>query len=399
MSRAAHLVEGAMAVEGLPLAYSSWTAPFVIINKPAGLTCQTSDLESDSVETRIINAFNGRRKPFFPHRLDKDTQGLLLLTFNSTLTGRVAGYHAQKKESWLKQYRVLTDIPSNVLNKPLEGPRYQRTLASGPAPVEREEGEKGSEIPVESMAFSDVIQEQSFGELVGRDARTRVGLWRGLKFRSPFVVGQILTEPPPYRISDTVITNIPPNIVKHGVITSWLARVPHFLRSASLPLPSHHWVLQQKQRAKPGRAVPSYPFQKIDTNDVWRASFENLDVNDYQTQFHKSVLHSSVDRDNPRDGRLAITEFNLKSVDYGIGTALFVATLHTGRTHQIRVHFAENGFPVVNDRHYNPHPRRASPTMGLQSFRMRLPNPLRQFETIDVQLPVPPEWEYIVPAK
>ncbi len=52
----------------------------------------------------------------------------------------------------------------------------------------------------------------------------------------------------------------------------------------------------------------------------------------------------AVDR---RNGKPAVTEYRLK--DYICGIALMDFTLHTGRTHQIRVHCSHKGFPIVGD--------------------------------------------------
>jgi 23S rRNA pseudouridine1911/1915/1917 synthase len=52
----------------------------------------------------------------------------------------------------------------------------------------------------------------------------------------------------------------------------------------------------------------------------------------------------TVDR---RNGKPAVTEYVLKNFICGI--ALMEFTLHTGRTHQIRVHCSHRGFPIVVD--------------------------------------------------
>jgi len=48
-----------------------------------------------------------------------------------------------------------------------------------------------------------------------------------------------------------------------------------------------------------------------------------------------------------RNGKPAVTEYLLK--DYICGIALMEFILHTGRTHQIRVHCCHQGFPIVGD--------------------------------------------------
>jgi 23S rRNA pseudouridine1911/1915/1917 synthase len=48
-----------------------------------------------------------------------------------------------------------------------------------------------------------------------------------------------------------------------------------------------------------------------------------------------------------RKGKPAVTEYNLK--DFICGIALMEFALHTGRTHQIRVHCSHKGFPILGD--------------------------------------------------
>ncbi len=56
-------------------------------------------------------------------------------------------------------------------------------------------------------------------------------------------------------------------------------------------------------------------------------------------------------RVDPRSGKQALTEFRLLE-HYGRRASLLEATLHTGRTHQIRVHAAHSGHPIAGDDKY-----------------------------------------------
>jgi len=70
-------------------------------------------------------------------------------------------------------------------------------------------------------------------------------------------------------------------------------------------------------------------------------------------------------------GRRAVTD--LESVEFLHGSALVRCRLETGRTHQIRVHLAEHGHPVLGDPLYgksigDPELRRVSTELGRQAL-------------------------------
>ncbi|HAM71151.1 MAG TPA: hypothetical protein DCM86_05865 [Verrucomicrobiales bacterium] len=80
-------------------------------------------------------------------------------------------------------------------------------------------------------------------------------------------------------------------------------------------------------------------------------------------------------RVDPRHGKPAETEFTLLAE--GLGRSLLQARPITGRTHQIRVHAAESGCPVVGDPLYGVAvpPRREPPPLGLRSVHLSYINP------------------------
>jgi 23S rRNA pseudouridine1911/1915/1917 synthase len=97
-----------------------------------------------------------------------------------------------------------------------------------------------------------------------------------------------------------------------------------------------------------------------------------------------------------RKGRPARTDWRvLLRLD---GFSLVEANLHTGRTHQIRVHFSTSGCPVVGDTLYGaPRQERVGsvmlPELGrnfLHAARIAFSQP-RTGERIDVRAPLPPE--------
>ena len=75
-------------------------------------------------------------------------------------------------------------------------------------------------------------------------------------------------------------------------------------------------------------------------------------------------------------GRPALTRYEVESAYAEAGCSLLRVTLETGRTHQIRVHFAAIGHPVVGDRVYARAPAGiASPRIFLHALRVELTHP------------------------
>ena len=92
----------------------------------------------------------------------------------------------------------------------------------------------------------------------------------------------------------------------------------------------------------------------------------------------------SLDTDTPRD---AITHFEVEELLDGY--ALLDVRLETGRTHQIRVHLAEIGLPVVGDRVYgvpDPELRR----QFLHAWRLAFPHPVTGAH-VEAESALPPD--------
>ncbi len=93
------------------------------------------------------------------------------------------------------------------------------------------------------------------------------------------------------------------------------------------------------------------------------------------------------------DGREAVSEFRVR--ERFEAAALLEVRLLTGRTHQIRVHLASIGRPVVGDRVYGRarknapvHPARQM----LHAWRLRFAHPVHGGE-VAVEAPLPPDFE------
>ncbi len=91
----------------------------------------------------------------------------------------------------------------------------------------------------------------------------------------------------------------------------------------------------------------------------------------------------SIDTDTPREAR---THFQLERLLPS--TSLLRVELETGRTHQIRVHMAAIGQPVVGDRQYGGRQAYGLSRQFLHATRLRFPHPVTG-EEVDVESPLP----------
>ncbi|MCX6878299.1 MAG: RluA family pseudouridine synthase [Verrucomicrobia bacterium] len=96
---------------------------------------------------------------------------------------------------------------------------------------------------------------------------------------------------------------------------------------------------------------------------------------------------------NPPGGKPAITDYEVLAVDAATLTALVLCHLHTGRTHQIRVHLHHRGTPLVGDPIYGkPSPVAAlTGRLMLHAWRLSFEHPLTR-ERLHFEAPIPAEF-------
>jgi RluA family pseudouridine synthase len=85
-----------------------------------------------------------------------------------------------------------------------------------------------------------------------------------------------------------------------------------------------------------------------------------------------------------RHGKAAETHFHL--VQAGEKTSLIEARPFTGRTHQIRVHLAKSGLPVVGDELYDPQPLDRRSGLGLRAVKLSYRDPFTK-SRVDIEAP------------
>jgi 23S rRNA pseudouridine1911/1915/1917 synthase len=88
----------------------------------------------------------------------------------------------------------------------------------------------------------------------------------------------------------------------------------------------------------------------------------------------------------PISGKRAVTHFRRMAIMGGM--CLLEATLETGRTHQIRVHAAAAGHPIVGDKRHGGSAGNLWPRLALHACRLALHHPVSG-ENLTVSSPVP----------
>lgn len=96
---------------------------------------------------------------------------------------------------------------------------------------------------------------------------------------------------------------------------------------------------------------------------------------------------------NPGSGKSAITDWQVISRDTATQTSLVLCTLHTGRTHQIRVHMHHIGHPLIGDPIYSNPARQKAHTgrLMLHAWRLSFNHPVTG-ERLSFEAPIPSEY-------
>jgi 23S rRNA pseudouridine1911/1915/1917 synthase len=96
---------------------------------------------------------------------------------------------------------------------------------------------------------------------------------------------------------------------------------------------------------------------------------------------------------NPPGGKTAITDYEILAPDAATMTALVLCHLHTGRTHQIRVHLHHKGTPLVGDPIYGKPSKTAqlADRLMLHAWRLSFRHPITQ-ERCRFEAPIPTEF-------
>jgi len=139
----------------------------------------------------------------------------------------------------------------------------------------------------------------------------------------------------------------------------------------------------------------------------WPAALKVVDVALHKTLDARGERHVRAVDDDHADGRRSITLVRI--VQALPGFTLLDATIKTGRTHQIRVHLAHEGHPIVGDPKYGDFALNRGAARGerfagqrfermfLHARRLRFVHP-GSGETIELAAPLPAECDALISA-
>ncbi len=138
-------------------------------------------------------------------------------------------------------------------------------------------------------------------------------------------------------------------------------------------------------------------FAERDTSKIYLAVVQGRPKEDAGTVFTNIGRHP-VNRlkmcvVNPGSGKAAITDYRVLRYDAASDSSLVMCTLHTGRTHQIRVHMLHLGHPLIGDPIY-AHPLRQKAKPGrlmLHAWRLAFNHP-RDGRRVSIQSEIPAEY-------
>ncbi|CAG8542623.1 6366_t:CDS:10, partial [Paraglomus occultum] len=185
-------------------------------------------------------------------------------------------------------------------------------------------------------------------------------------------------------------------LAKSGRLHSWITRSPVTIQPCKIQSP-----VQVDSNAttitNPTMEDTTSPSTLLSPLHLTHLTFHHnkLPHSLLSTSLANSLFAHSVPPHYP-SSKPSSTSFYLDAIYPTSRTVLYNLLLHTGRTHQIRVHLAEAGFPIVGDYVYENLRRRNAynpdAELALQSCRIKFPMPGVDGEWVDVKVEIPQDW-------
>lgn len=155
------------------------------------------------------------------------------------------------------------------------------------------------------------------------------------------------------------------------------ARTPHAAAALSRTVQDHERFVKEYLCVLP--AAPQEP-EGVLTDWLYHDSQRN------RTYPVAPPREGSTPRKGVREARLAYRMIGIAPD----GTALVLARLYTGRTHQIRAQFASRGLPLLGDGKYGSHSK--LPNIALWAVRLTVPHPTDGHPVCATCLPTGEPW-------
>jgi 23S rRNA pseudouridine1911/1915/1917 synthase len=195
---------------------------------------------------------------------------------------------------------------------------------------------------------------------------------------------------PPYAIlfedDDIVVVDKPPGLLTAPTPESDRNNLADSLARRSNP-PAPIYVVHRIDLETSGLVV----FAK--TPDANRELSKRFRDHDFERMYLAVVVGRFPEDvrviDKPVGGRRAVTHVEIRE-RLGAGATLVACRLETGRTHQIRIHMAEVGTPVIGDARYGRPWSPAPPRMALHATLLGLTHP-RTGDALSFESPLPPD--------
>jgi len=292
------------------------------------------------------------------------------------LTEQMPDYSRSRIQAWIRDGRVAVDgeaVPSSLK---LQG---GEKIAVEPAPLEPLKA-KPENIPL------DVIFEDDALIAVNKDAGMTVHAGAGEEAKSGTLVNALLHR---FEQLSTVGGDLRPGIVHR------LDRLTSGVLVVAKTDQAHRALAEQFEHRQvhktylaivhghvpdPARTPPKKGRVVKPEKDVW-VRLESFIGRDPKRR-HRQAITS--------DGREAVTDY--RPLGAGGRFSLLEVRIHTGRTHQIRVHLASIGRPIVGDVLYGAPAEPAQSRFFLHAWRLDCIHPVSG-EPLELEAPPPPEFK------
>ncbi|CAG8603792.1 4447_t:CDS:2 [Ambispora leptoticha] len=348
-------------IKEIRLLYGTWQDPFCVCYKPPGMAVQDNNPSRASLICTIQNLYG--RQAFAVHRLDKNTQGPLVLAFEKNIARILSDTLANG--FWQKWYRALVKIPLDMTRLPRQS-LYQQGSLIAPNGQLVKHGKITSWIKrCPPIIRPDFSPRQPWTDLVTDLSEIT------FKIPSPAPKGHPSHPPPPINPFKLTFVNFYKQKLTFDLVQTQLKNA-YFFHSAP----------------------PFSPAAKLSITEFWLNDvFSLADRSDTSNEDHTDYGSKDSSRNSPnhKDGDGHDPNSHQK-----IG--LYDIYLHTGRTHQIRLHFAESGCPILGDEVYEDLVGKRkqydeNKYLALQAYKLRLPHPWKRWEWIECEVDMPNDKE------